>query len=246
MPTPRRLRLRFGIGTALALSVLAHLVAAPFVRFAQANPLPEPTAQPLSIDYTTPRPTPAPPPPTPRPVVTPAPLASPSRTVPNVVHPHVAAVPRPMLAPHLTPHASGAPRTVGLNTTTAGDGTPSGPPADGSGNSGSPASMETPAPTPTPTPKATCDRPDVAARTVLVADPEMPDMARQRNVTGTVDVRVDLSETGAVRAVSIAHTPDVVLDEAALDAARRTTYAPEIVDCKAQSGSYLFRVEFDG
>jgi TonB family protein len=106
--------------------------------------------------------------------------------------------------------------------------------------------METPAPTPTPTPKATCDRPDDAARTVLVADPEMPDMARQRNVTGTVDVRVDLSETGAVRAVSIAHTPDVVLDEAALDAARRTTYAPEIVDCKAQSGSYLFRVEFDG
>jgi protein TonB len=244
MPTPRRLRLRFGIGTALALSVFAHLVAAPFVRFAHANPLPEPTAQPLSIDDTTPRPTP-PPTPTPRPVVTPAPLASPSRTVPNVAHPHLAAVARPMRAPHLTPHASGAPRMVGINTTTAGDGTPRGSP-DGSGNSGSPAPTEAPAPTPTPTPKATCDRPDVAARTIVVADPEMPDMARERNVTGTVDVLVDLSETGAVRAVSIAHTPDVVLDEAALDAARRTTYAPEIVDCKAQSGSYLFRVEFDG
>jgi hypothetical protein len=38
----------------------------------------------------------------------------------------------------------------------------------------------------------------------------------------------------------------VVLDDAALDAARRSTYAPEIVDCKTQSGSYLFRVEFDG
>jgi TonB family protein len=99
---------------------------------------------------------------------------------------------------------------------------------------------------PTPTPKATCDRPDVAARTIDVADPEMPAMARERNVTGTVDVRVDLSETGAVRAVSIANSPDVVLDDAALDAARRSTYAPEIVDCKTQSGSYLFRVEFDG
>jgi TonB family protein len=245
MPTPRRLRLRFGIGTALALSVLAHLVAAPFVRFAQANPLPEPTAQPFSIDYATPRPTPPPPTPTPRPVATPAPRQSPSRTVPNVVHPHVPEVPRPMLAPHLTTHASGAPRVIGVDATIPGDGTTGGPPADGSGTSGAPPPPSQ-TPMPTPTPKATCDRPDVAARTIAVADPEMPDIARERNVTGTVEVRVDLSETGAVRAVSIANTPDAVLDDAALEAARHSTYAPEIVDCKAQSGSYLFRVEFDG
>jgi TonB family protein len=244
MPTPRRLRLRFGIGTALALSVLAHLVAAPFVRFAQANPLPEPTAQPLSIDYTTPRPTPPPPTPTPRPVVTPALRQSPSRAVPNVVHPHVAMIPRPMLAPHLAPRALGSPRAIGVHSDAPGDVAFGGPPTDGTGGSASPA--PTPAPTPTPTPKATCDRPDVAARTIVVADPEMPIMARERNVTGTVDVRVDLSETGAVRSVSIANTPDAMLDQAALDAARRSTYAPEIVDCKAQSGSYLFRVEFDG
>jgi TonB family protein len=245
MPTPRRLRLRFGIGTALALSVLAHLVAAPFVRFAQANPLPEPTAQPFSIDYETPRPTPPPPTPTPRPVVTPAPLQSPSRALPTVVHPHVAEIPRPMLAPHLTPHASGTPRAIGVHSSAGGDGTSLGLPTDGSGgSSSSPPPAETPMPTPTP--KATCDRPDVAARTIAVAGAEMPDIARERNVTGTVDVRVDLSETGAVRGVSIANTPDAVLDEAALDAARHSTYAPEIVDCKAQSGSYLFRVEFDG
>ncbi len=116
---------------------------------------------------------------------------------------------------------------------------------DGTGGPGSPAPLAA-SPTPTPTPTAACDRPDVAARTVAVVDPETPDIARERNVTGTVDVRVDLSETGEVRAVSIASSPDVSLDEAALDAARRSTYAPEVVDCKAQSGSYLFRVEFDG
>jgi TonB family protein len=59
-------------------------------------------------------------------------------------------------------------------------------------------------------------------------------------------VRVDLTQTGAVRAVSIARsTGDPALDAAALEAARRSTYAPEVTDCAPQPGSYLFRVEFD-
>jgi TonB family protein len=244
MPTPRRLR--FGIGTAIAFSVLLHLAAAPFVRFAQANPLPDPTAAPITIDYATPRPTPRPTP-TPRPVLTPAPQRQRAlpHAAPNVVHPRVAEIPRPMHAPHLAPDALGSPHASGGPSTIAGDGTSPGSSSGGAGGPGSPAPFEA-SPTPTPTPKATCDRPDVAARTISVADAEMPEIARERNVTGTVDVRVDLSETGAILGVSIARTPDTSLDDAALSAARSSTYAPAIVDCKAQSGSYLFRVEFDG
>jgi TonB family protein len=242
MPTPRRLR--FGIGTAIAFSVLLHLAAAPFVRFAQANPLPDPTAAPITIDYATPRPTPRPTP-TPRPVLTPAPQRALPHAAPNVVHPRVAEIPRPMHAPHLAPDALGSPHASGGPSTIAGDGTSPGSSSGGAGGPGSPAPFEA-SPTPTPTPKATCDRPDVAARTISVADAEMPEIARERNVTGTVDVRVDLSETGAILGVSIARTPDTSLDDAALSAARSSTYAPAIVDCKAQSGSYLFRVEFDG
>jgi protein TonB len=243
MPTPRRLR--FGIGTAIAFSVLLHLAAAPFVRFAQANPLPEPTPPPFTIDYTTPRPIVTPrPTPTPRPARTTAPVhTAPPLAVPDVVRPRVA--PRPLLAPHVSPDASGAPRTIGNPRSDAvGDGTSPGSPADGVGP-GSPSPLAS-VPSPTPTPKATCDRPDVAARTISVVDPEIPDIARERGITGTVDVRVDLTETGAVSAVSIARTADASLDEAALDAARHSSFAPEIVDCKAQAGSYLFRVDFDG
>jgi protein TonB len=243
MPTSRRLR--FGIGSAIVFSAALHLVAAPFVRFAQASPLPEATDQPLSIDLTTPRPLPPPPTPTPRPVATPAPPRSQPSAVPNVVHARVADIPRPVRAPHLAPDALGSPSARGGSSAIAGDGASEVSRTDGTGGPGSPAPLAA-SPTPTPTPTAACDRPDVAARTVAVVDPETPDIARDRNVTGTVDVRVDLSETGEVRAVSIASSPDVSLDEAALDAARRSTYAPEVVDCKAQSGSYLFRVEFDG
>jgi len=35
-----------------------------------------------------------------------------------------------------------------------------------------------------------------------------------------------------------------VLDEAALAAAKRSTYSSEIDDCKRVGGSYLFRAEF--
>jgi TonB family protein len=246
MPTSRRLR--FGIGTAIVLSVLLHLVAAPFVRFAQASPLPEATDQPLSIDLTTPRPippTPPPPTPTPRPVITPPSALPLPHAVPNVVHPRMADIPRRMRAPRLTPDASGARRASGGTPSIGGDGTSPGSVPDAAAGPASPSPLEA-SQEPTATPKVTCDRPDVAARTVAVVDPDLPEIARERNVTGTVDVRVDLTETGEVRAVSIASSPDVSLDEAALDAARRSTYAPEIVDCKAQSGSYLFRVEFDG
>ncbi|MBD5605490.1 MAG: TonB family protein, partial [Candidatus Eremiobacteraeota bacterium] len=81
---------------------------------------------------------------------------------------------------------------------------------------------------------------------VTAVEPEVPELARERGATGDVDVRVDLTATGGVTAVAIARSADPALDNAALDAARRSTYAPAIDACHAEPGSYLFRVRFDG
>jgi TonB family protein len=38
---------------------------------------------------------------------------------------------------------------------------------------------------------------------------------------------------------------NMALDQAALAAARQSTYAPKIVDCQPTTGSYYFKVTFD-
>jgi TonB family protein len=86
----------------------------------------------------------------------------------------------------------------------------------------------------------------VEASTIEKYSPEMPAMAKEQGLSGTAQVQVNLSASGQVLGAKIfASTGSSVLDSAAVEAAKRTTYTPKIVDCDRVPGSYLFRVDFE-
>jgi protein TonB len=252
--------MRVRVAIAGLVSLVLHALFAPLVsRIPQARA--DDTRPPLvSIDHVKPRPpvtrSQTPPP---RPAHTPVAVRSVAvRSVAAVARPRVR---RPVRPPRLSERVArtpGIPNVALDRTTSAGDGAQTSGdgsngvvPGEGEGTSSGLAATALPAPTLTPapvalTPKPSCAHPQSAAHTIDTAEPDTPESARERGATGTATVRVDLAETGTVRGVAIAHSAgDPSLDAAALDAARRSTYAPEIEDCSARPGSYLFRVEFD-
>lgn len=95
--------------------------------------------------------------------------------------------------------------------------------------------------------RASCAKPNLAARTIDAMVPDRPAIAVDRGAVGTVAVRVELDASGDVLGASIQYSAgDAALDAAALEAARHSRFAPEIVDCAPHSGTYLFRVDFTG
>lgn len=75
---------------------------------------------------------------------------------------------------------------------------------------------------------------------------QRPPIAQFNNLTGTSVIRVDLSETGAVKGSYVAVSSGIgILDQAAIQVARLMVYAPETRSCIAVSGSYAVEVEFD-
>jgi protein TonB len=250
-------RMRVRVAIAGLVSLVLHALFAPLVsRIPQARA--DDTRPPLvSIDHVKPRPpatrSQTPPP---RPAHTPVAV----RSVAAVARPRVRRPVRPPRVSERVARTPGIPNVALDRTTSGGDGAQmSGDGSngvvpgegEGEGTSSGLAATALPAPTLTPapvalTPKPSCAHPESAAHTIDAAQPDTPESARERGATGTATVRVDLAETGAVRGVAIAQSAgDPSLDAAALDAARRSTYAPEIEDCSARPGSYLFRVEFD-
>ena len=82
---------------------------------------------------------------------------------------------------------------------------------------------------------------------VQPVQPEYPLRARESGQVGTVQIKVSLSATGAVRSTSVYRSSGYEdLDQAALAAAKASTYAPEVVNCFPVDGSYLFRADFRG
>lgn len=78
-----------------------------------------------------------------------------------------------------------------------------------------------------------------AAHTVNVA-PFVPPSSGQAPTRPTVTVRVELSPDGDVVGASVASSSGAPeFDRAALTSARSSSYAPEKVNCRAVSGSYL-------
>lgn len=73
--------------------------------------------------------------------------------------------------------------------------------------------------------------------------PDEPEDAA--GVQATAQVQVSLDDRGRVTDAHIyTSTGTMSLDRAAVDAARRSTYAPSIVDCQPAGGTYLFKVDF--
>jgi TonB family protein len=98
---------------------------------------------------------------------------------------------------------------------------------------------------PSATPIATCDVPNVSAATVYGAQPETPVLATTMQLTGTAYVRVDLDAAGNVQNASIAKSSGAyILDRAAINAAKQSSFRPELRDCAPVAGTYLFVVDF--
>jgi TonB family protein len=74
---------------------------------------------------------------------------------------------------------------------------------------------------------------------------EMPQIAQDMRMSGTSQVKIDLAETGDLKAASLfASSGNDVLDDAALRSAKLSRYSPETVNCRRVAGSYLLEVEF--
>ena len=75
-------------------------------------------------------------------------------------------------------------------------------------------------------------------------EPEIPGFAQQQNIAGTVDVVVSLDASSRVIGARIASSPSVLLNAAALGAARSSEFRTEVRACRPVAAEYLFRVDF--
>jgi TonB family protein len=223
MGAPRNRRM---LATALALSLGAHLVLAAFVHVHPAQAfMSKPTPAVIIHIYVHPTPKP-------RPIVMRPQMHRQfvAQNIPSVhrsaQRTHVSQRPHGA-GPPVPPSSTGQPNAPG-NTGIPGDGGTSGPPA---------APFETAGPA--------CSDPSAEAKTLVAIAPDAAsaDVTAGANVTAMI--KVDLDESGRVLGVSVyASTGSFELDRAALSAARESTYAPEMRDCRPVAGSYLFKVEF--
>lgn len=208
---------------AFAISLLVHLIGAPFMRFAigPRNDQPEfvtlSKKRVISVLHTTPRPLPSE---RPTPVRSPRPIASPAPARPK---------PR-VVATHAFPGKHGPPRgsaTAGTPTTAR-------------------AVPQTPLPVVTATPAGACVHPDASA--AIAATPLPPEIAagaRAKATSGTTAVDVKLDADGRVLDATVAQSSGSGdLDIVAVAMARDATYTPKYVACKGVSSDYTFTVKF--
>jgi len=90
-----------------------------------------------------------------------------------------------------------------------------------------------------------CRTPNLDAAVDGTAFFEMPAIAEGQGISGTTGVKISLSSTGALVSESIlASSGNPNLDRAAMLSARLTKFAPEVRNCAAVGGTYLYNVEF--
>ena len=164
------------------------------------------------------------------------------RTIVHVPPP----TPPPTPPPHVKPSAPTHPTTatrprINAPTLTRTDGhvgkDPVGPVIAG------PVVEASTGPIATDSPKPACSVPNAPATTISVISPATPDDAAGE--VGTAQIRVTLTAAGAVSSADVYHSAgNVLLDRAALVAARQTTYRAAVRDCISVGGSYLFTATF--
>jgi outer membrane biosynthesis protein TonB len=240
MSIPRD-RARSFLAYGFGISIAVHLIVLPFVR-------PQPTvAGDEIVDHFRVDHMPTPPP-------TPPPTPTPKPTVPTTPPPH-ATTPQPqprailIRAQHQDTHphtGNGEP----ANRHTVGD--PNGDPnARGTaapvatGAPATPAAAAMPAATPRPTPTPlSCARPNVTATTLHPVAPDTPAMAQTQGISGIVQVVVSLDAQSRVVGTRVQTSPSVLLNQAALAAARESQFRTEIRNCEPVAADYIFSVEF--
>jgi TonB family protein len=76
------------------------------------------------------------------------------------------------------------------------------------------------------------------------AKPDTPAKAQQQGIQGTVQVSVSLNVDSQVVGACVQTSPSALLDNAALAAARQSTFQTEIRDCKPIAADYIYPVDF--
>jgi protein TonB len=240
-------RVRSFLGWAFLLSLLIHAVVLLFVNIHPPEAKKEKTEE-VSVSHKVTVKTPTPPPPTPTP---PPPTPPPKATPPPVKQTNPPPQPKLKVNPPKTTSKSNSASSVQRYIAPAA-GNENGNP-NGTANSAPPAPVATgipatPAPTPvppTPTPKPQCANPNESATTTNAVSPDFPDSAREAGAEGSTQVLVSLDAAGNVLNATVYKSAgNIQLDRAAIDAAKASKYAPEVVNCVKTAGTYIFRADF--
>ena len=230
-------RFRNFLGVALIISLIAHVLVAPFLRNLTQH-TEEQQVEKVSVTKRIIVKPPTPPPPTPTP--------PPPKSTPPPKQQQQQPQPQLKVQP---------PKTTSNNASTSSNETKYVAPKSGSEN-GVPAGQGTAAPAPavsvgppasTPTPKPACQTPMQDATATQAVTPDYPDSAREQGL-GKVDVNVvvSLSASGAPTGAQVQNSSgNMAMDQEAKRAAMQSTYAPKIVDCKPVESQYIFHVTFD-
>jgi len=89
-----------------------------------------------------------------------------------------------------------------------------------------------------------CAHPNVGARTLHAAVPEIPRQVVHFGVGGRVVVTVFLAADGHVRAARVAGASSRFLEPSALAAARASKFAPAVRNCVRVGGTYTYVVDY--
>ena len=113
-------------------------------------------------------------------------------------------------------------------------------------------SLEQAAPAAAATGTSGCADPDTSASAVFIPSLSYPSVARRSRSTGTILVKLALSETGGVRSATLFQKKTKgsaagvdALVEAAIVVAAASTYEPDREKCAPRAGGYLFKANFD-
>jgi outer membrane biosynthesis protein TonB len=227
-----------------AISIALHLIGGPFLKFKNTQTTEEQPQKVTVARIPTPPPTP-PPTPTPKPTLPPTP--PPKQTPPPQQTP-APQQPKIKINTQKTESKTNSGPSEATNKYTQGNtqGVPQGQgtaaPSTAAPATAAPATAA-PTPRPTPTPQS-CARPNVNASTIRASEPDTPPMAQQQGISGAVQVVVSLNADSRVIGTRIQTSPSVLLNSAALTAARQSTFQTEIRDCKPIAADYIFSVDF--
>lgn len=226
-----------------AISIVLHLVFGPFVKWERTQTSEEAPQKVTVVRVPTPPPTP-PPTPTPHPTLPPTP---PPKTTPP---PQTPAPQQPKIKINTQKTESktntGPTETTNKYTTGNTQGIPQG--QGTAAPSTAPPATPAPAP-PTPTPKptptvASCARPNEEATTIRAVTPDTPPIAQQQGISGEVQVVVALDASSHITGTRILSSPSQVLNNAALQAARQSTFKTRVRNCVPEAAEYVFLVDF--
>jgi TonB family protein len=241
-PVPTAERAKNFLVYGFALSILLHLIGGPFLKSAKTVAEEDQPQKVTVVRVPTPPPTP-PPTPTPHPTLPPTP--PPKQTPPPQQTP-APQQPKIKINTQKTESKSNSGPSESTNKYTTGNtqGIPQGQgtAAPSTAPPATPAPVQ-PTPKPTPTP-ASCARPNVAATTLRAIEPDTPQMAQQQGISGVVQVIVSLNADSKVTGTRVQSSPSAILNNAALSAARNSTFQTEIRDCKPIAADYIFSVDF--